>query len=645
MRTLAFIMLALTFAGCSTTPTVPGTWQYTGGPYAQNISTVMVGIGTPRLLYAGLTNGETYRSTDAGTTWVRISIIPGGPAIRSFAQNPDSTHRIYAATDGGIFASDNGGHTWRNLTVDTAATRPRGARVIAFDPWKTNVLYAGLEGGGIVKSVDEGATWTAANGTADLRLMTGDVYDIEVDASRPDYVYAALSGTGVIRSTDAGSTWTRLTEEFTPTSAQVTRIAIHPGSKETLAYGTTSGAISRSINAGRTWSPSKTSAEGDRISTFAPDPGNPEVLYAGSGKGILRSTDFGTSWSSIQGTLPGIDCAVVASGTSEGTLLFAYGEGIGLQRSEDGAVTWRHADAGLGGSTVSLIGLVPKSGRLFACVGNTILTYERKSASWIPSGGEVPGDAITSLAFDPDAPTTLFAATSAGAFKSSDGGLSWVSATRGLRSSPDFIDAHPWIHTRMFMSGEEGLSVSTNKGRSWVQTKPVTSHFHVRSLSFMPTNAGIIYGATANSGVIATDDGGFTWDINKYGLGSTDIVAVTFDDRDPNLLYAWNGGGEGYRSTNRGVEWNRYAPPWKPSDKVLIAYDHATPSSVVAFVNSRDLYYSSSGGGTWFPIPGKELNAEPVCMSWNAGISTLYVGTKDEGAFRISLAKILAERR
>jgi len=315
-----------------------------------------------------------------------------------------------------------------------------------------------------------------------------------------------------------------------------------------------------------------------------------------------------------------------------------------VQRSSDEGVTWAHADAWLGGSTVTEIGTRPGDGRAFACVGNMILTYDPESRSWAPSSADLPGNRISSIAYDYDSPSMIYTTTTAGAFRSGDGGLTWESATRGLRVSPDFIADHPWIHTRMFLSGEEGLFVSTDKGTSWIQTIPLGGHLHVRTLTFMPTNAGVIYGAIG-SGVIATGDGGFHWETVRYGIASNDIESITLDDRDPRLLYAWTMNGGCYRSTNRGIEWNRYAPPWKPSDTVLIAYDRKLPSSVVALVNSSELYYSSSGGGTWFPVPSKPLDAEPLCMSWHAATSMLYVGTLDKGAYRVSLAKVLAGRR
>ena len=55
-----FIAGSLLFAGCAGSLPPPGVWEYTGGPFAQNVSTLLVDRQFPTALYAGLTNGQIF---------------------------------------------------------------------------------------------------------------------------------------------------------------------------------------------------------------------------------------------------------------------------------------------------------------------------------------------------------------------------------------------------------------------------------------------------------------------------------------------------------------------------------------------------------------------------------------------------------
>ena len=630
--------------GCSSSLHVGSQWEYTGGPIAQNISTVLIDEKLPGNIYVGLSNGEVFHSTDDGITWTRISTIWKDKMIYRLLQDPENWEKLYACTEAGAFVSSNKGKIWSGLRIGPDSPTPIGSRVLAVDPWKPKVVYAGLRGKGLYKSSDGCISWRPINEGVDSSIALGDVYDIKIDLSKPDNVYAAVSGVGVIKSTNGGSSWAKLTDEFAYTGSTTTHVLVNRSSNEKIVYATNSGNIFKSTNGGQSWSPSRYGLESDRILTVVAHPTNPDILFAGSETGILVSNDFGTTWTGVLGDLPRIATSVVVSTSSTNLALYAFGGGIGLQISADAGLTWHHADAKLGGATVSIITTDKSGEKLFAAVGNTVLSYNEQSGSWVPASTGLSGGEITSLTFDTESSSIMYATTPAGAFRSTNEGDSWQPAARTLRMIPVFLDFHPFIRTRMFASGEQGLFISTDKGNSWIQSKPLGSKYHVRSMTYTPTNAGIIHGATRSSAVISTANGGFTWESTRYGITNGDIVAVTLDDKDPQVYYAWTAAGEGFRSTNRGIEWNRYAPPWKPTDKARFAFDRYQPSRIIALVNRREVYYSPSGGGTWFPMLEMDLHTEAVSLCWNVVTSRLCVGTKDKGVYRLSLRQALQQK-
>jgi len=632
-----FVWCLACAVGCSSTSPTGSQWVYTGGPYAQNVSALFVDPAISGSLLAGLTNGEVFASTNDGITWAKVAVIPRAGAITSFVQDPEAPDRMFATCEQGIFVSPDRGKTWQSLTVEPGATSPPGSRILAIDPWHPDMLYAGLNGKGIYKSSDGGKTWFSASGGSDARLALGDPYTITIDISHPDIVYAGVSGLGLLRSTNAGAIWGGLTEQYSTVGSTITQIILKDKDPQVIVYGTSSGNMSKSTDGGQSWSPTRNGLEVDGILSLVSVPTNPNLLFAGTVNGIFASTDFGSSWHPLTGILPPITTYLATARRGTTGTLYAFGPGIGLQRSTDNGATWQRADTKLGGSTVSVVSTAYNGNRLYVGVRNTLLYYNEESATWVPSSVGVSGNAITSISFDQESPQIMFVTTNAGTFRSVDGGITWHNVTRGLGMVPDFVDSHPWFTTRVFASGDQGLYISTDKGSTWSQTRPGGSRFRARSLTFMPTNAGIVLGASPNAGVIATRNGGLTWEASRYGIPTNDVVAVTFDDKDPAVYYAWTSRGEGFRSINKGVEWNRYEPPWRPRDTVLIGFDRFKPSSVVALVNSRDMYYSPSGGGTWVPIPGEPLRADVVSVYWNARTGTLYAGTKDMGLYRVSI--------
>ena len=633
---------ALLFMGCG-----PGVgmvtegpeWSSMNGPRAQDVSALHLNADSTSAILAGTEDGNVYVCARPGEPWANLSTIQQRAKVHQFVQNPESPGNLYAATESGLFASTNNGTTWTARSVGAETTMTVGVRALAIDPWNTSMMYTGTIHKGMRRSTDGGMTWTPANDGIP-GMDSADVHEILIDPSKPDRILAVASGLGVVHSSDAGNLWSRLTSEFTSTGSSVTTLVLNRQSPSTMVYGTNAGGIRKSTDGGTTWSPTRLgSAEGNVLS-LSTIPGQPDALLAGTEGGLLISTDFGTSWRNISGTLPRIPLAAMVS--PDGKTFFAYGEGIGLQQSNDSGATWTDISSGLGGATVRLVTTDEKSERVYVALRHTVLTYDPATGLWRSASSGLSGGAITSLVVDRDSPLHLFAATSLGGFQSKDGGQTWQPATRNTRVTPTILEPHPRIRTRMLASGTQGLDVSTDKGTTWQQVKPFGAKFQISSFTFSPTNTGVIYAAASQAALISRD-GGLVWESSRYGLQGEEISAVTLDDRNPSVVYAWTSSGDGYRSLDAGLEWNRYSPPWKQNDTVLVAYDRYEPSSVVALVNGQNIYYSSTGGGAWFPLPSAKLDARAQSLWWNAPEALLYVGTRAKGVYRISLGKSLKE--
>src|SRR5438477_10530431 len=76
---------------------------------------------------------------------------------------------------------------------------------LVVDPSAPSTLYAGT-GGGVFKTTDGGASWTAINTGLTSAFLT--VYALAVDPSKPGTLYAGTNGLGIFKTTDGGASWT-----------------------------------------------------------------------------------------------------------------------------------------------------------------------------------------------------------------------------------------------------------------------------------------------------------------------------------------------------------------------------------------------------------------------------------------------------
>lgn len=261
----------------------------------------------------------------------------------------DAQGRVWAGGMGGIAVYDKG--TWRPRSAGLPLTGV--AALAAQDGW----LWAG-GAEGIARSADGGQSWQ----TGVTHGVAASVTTLAVSptfAEDTSLLAATLSG-GVLRSEDAGASWTAA--NFGLGDVEVTAL-LWP-QREVVLAATASG-IYRSPNGGRAWRAA--GAAGQPVAALA-QTSDGHLLAALEGGGLLVSAD-GASWSALATDLPtGIEPAALCLLT-DGTLLLAALEG-GLFRSVDGGLRWQRRDAR------GMFALAQAGGRVYAGSGTDVLVSE-----------------------------------------------------------------------------------------------------------------------------------------------------------------------------------------------------------------------------------------------------------------------------
>jgi photosystem II stability/assembly factor-like uncharacterized protein len=184
------------------------TWVPSGKGYP-GLPNVMLGLGDDTLLASSFPNG-IYRSLDTGRNWVGIS----GPL------DYDSTHapwlisqsavlsmaasegNVYASLDiGGLIRSIDGGVTWHQILAVPPTRKCYSVGAIGSD------IFAGVDTFGVYRSTNWGESWDSTN----RGIPNGHRMD-QIFVT-PTAIYAEFSNSdGVYRSTDSGASWRALNE-------------------------------------------------------------------------------------------------------------------------------------------------------------------------------------------------------------------------------------------------------------------------------------------------------------------------------------------------------------------------------------------------------------------------------------------------
>jgi hypothetical protein len=172
--------------------TQPGDWR---------IKSVVAHPVTPATIYSATHGSGVFKSTDSGDHWAACANNGLNPGVYSLVI--DNSGILYAGTKGGVFSSaDCADWSPKSGTLPRSGGLYRQI-VLTIDPVTTSTLYAGVDGSSVYKSIDSGATWTAAitqPGNSAIRALV-------IKAGDSTKLYAATYGSGLFASADSGAIW------------------------------------------------------------------------------------------------------------------------------------------------------------------------------------------------------------------------------------------------------------------------------------------------------------------------------------------------------------------------------------------------------------------------------------------------------
>ncbi len=620
--------------------------------------------------YVAVASGGVWKTVNSGTTFTPIFDNEGAFSIGAIALDPKNPSTVWVGTGernsqrsvaygDGVYRSDDGGRSWRNVGLKTSEHIGR----IAIDPRDSNVVFVAAQGPlwsgggerGLYKTTDGGRTWKAVIPGTEHTGAT----DVVIDPNNPDTMYAAtwqrrrhfytlINGgpeSGIYKSVDGGNTWNRIRSGLPPGDLGRIGLSISPADTNVVyasveAGGQLSG-IFRTTDRGATWERmGNRIAQGMYYGQIVADPKLVDRVYIPDVQ-MQVSDDGGRTQRAAGERLKHVDNHALWIDPANNNYLLVGCDG-GIYESFDKGENW-HFKANLPVAQfydIAVDNAVPFYNVYGGTQDNNSLGGPAKSRSiagivnsdWIMTNG---GDGFQTR-IDPTDPNIIYA-------ESQNGGLVRYDKRTGERvsiapmegkgiesqrynwDSPLIISPHS--HTRLYFAGHK-LFKSDNRGDDWkVISGDLSRGIDRNTLPVM----GKVWGPDAIAKHQSTA---------LYGNAS----ALSESPKKQGLIYIGTDDGLIQITENDGGSWRKVDEiPGVPKNayvqRVLASLHDA--NTVYALINNHQngdfkpyIVKSTDAGRTWTSIKGNlpERGSTYAIAEDHVNPNLLFVGT-EFGAF------------
>jgi photosystem II stability/assembly factor-like uncharacterized protein len=495
--------------------------------------------------------------------------------------------KVFAATASGVAQSTDAGATW-SIVMSTASP----VRVLAAGG---DAMIAGLENGTIMMRASAAVPWQT------VRTNPGrTVWSVAVDPADPLTAFAVIGfhPATVLSTSDGGATWSTLTPCDFPQALAIT------ASSHQLFVGCNNLLMSTS-SAGQSWTRLPNVGWDVRRLLVLSDE---KTIIAGTDQGVYRTSNGGSAWTSLSGS---VRSSLITSVAVHGSRILTAVQDFSPISSFDGGTSWQQLLINSASPPVGEDGQVminPANANY--CYAYTTAGYQYSTdgchifrstgfAALGPATYVQPGG-TNIVAVDPRNPSTVYAASQGGVARSAD----W-----GATMSP----------TDWPMQQATAVAVD-------------------------PSDSRIIYVGT-NVKLYRTQDAGGTWSELALSGAAGYPTTIAINPTDPQVVLVGlsqsvaNGGGI-LRSTNRGTSFVRVNTGLSTRNAICCGVDVLSVrfdvSGVVAAATSTGVFVSADLGDRWQDVTGNSVSRYFTDVAWDEG--ALYASTYGSGVLRASVS-------
>ncbi|MBV8052260.1 MAG: hypothetical protein JOZ80_13790, partial [Acidobacteriaceae bacterium] len=498
---------------------------------------------TPWSLNSGGPGSGLYRSVDGGVTWKRLEGhgLPGSIMGRiGVSVSGADSNRVYALIEAkdasALYRSDDGGDSWRKTNDDQRLTQRAWYFTHIFaDPKSVDTVY--MLNTGMFRSSDGGKSLTL------LPAPHGDHHGLWIDPTNPQRMINGNDG-GATITVDGGKTWTT---QYNQPTAQFYHVATD---NQFLYYvygaqqDNTTVAIASRSDAGYIGRQHWYDVGGGESGYVVPDPRDANIVYAGSGNGLVTRWDKRITQQQDITVWP-----VDYSGHGAKDMKYRLG--------------WTEP-----------IVISPHDADVIYTAGNIVFKSTNHGASWTAispdltrndtskqesSGGPITKDntsvefydTVFTIAESPVQKDLLWAGTDDGLVQvTRDGGKNWSNVTpKGMPewSLVSMIEASPQDAGTAYIALDchklddvkPYVYKTTDYGKSWTKlVSGLPDGAYVHAVREDPQDKELLYAGT-ETGIFVSFDGGANWQPLQLNLPQTPIHDLVVKNND--LVVATHG--------------------------------------------------------------------------------------------------------
>lgn len=647
------------------------------------------------IVYAGVSEGGVFKSTDGGNTWFptmegELSLAIGAVAVAS--SSPDV---VYAGTGEyisagwiaattypgvGVYRSTNGGMDWDLMppfeSDGISRVSDRISRILVHPTNPDRVYVAGNKG--IHRWNQSTGDWT--------RIATADTSDIVLDAANPQRLFAGMEGASGIHVTNnaeaANPTWQPFNTGITlPThwpNPNFIKLAISP-SNPVVMYARVNHEVETSPGEwnvdgattyrwnGVTWQDKGIHGGGTQriwCSYVRVHPTDPNRIYVG-GVGMAWSPDGGNTWYNL-GAGHADNHDLVFDPAKLDRTIIANDGGVWQHIQSPTETTWNYADSNAKLVTIQFYKVGVSQKGPFTIGGSTQdqgILVAHGSMNYDGLGGNEGG----LFEVDPNNGNTIYWDPWSGNLTRTDSG-----SASGQRDANNGIERLldnngnptrvPSINSLAIHPGDSNVLICSAAGQGnthriyrsldgaapapatgWVQVLS-NAGSSVEKIVFAPGDPTWVYAITAAGLVYRSTNTGATWiRMSNTTLPAGFLRGLAVDWDDKLTVYVTYGGsglafGHVWASVDGGENWHDISDV-KPYSRLPDIYTntivvHKGKPETLYVCTDIGVFRTQDGGDWWYPFDEGLPNAITSDMDYQPLAQALYVSTVGRGMYK-----------
>ena len=479
------------------------------------------------VLYAAVGDKGVYVSSNYGDSWTSLSSAIREKMVQTLFIDDDGA--IYIALRGqGIYKSTDGGATWQLMGLKYKIIQ-------TIEKFANGLFFAGGNDG-IYRLDDD--VWTYVSAAIPQEPVRTLAYD-EIN----DTIYAGAYGLGVVRSRDNGDTWTYVNNGFADVSlGWIEELAIDEDNK---IYASVShwyyGGLYCTIDEGENWTEIDTDISHKNFQSLLVREN--EILLGVYNYGLYHSIRPFEKWTpKINGFWFFTTSCLTFDKNANA---YAGTPGAGLYRSQDGGKTWLERNKGTNQQSVYALDCTANDRLLMAVSFDGVYYSDSRGDDWTLQRSGLHNLSFNCLAHNSE---FIFLGTHLGLYTLAADANRWE-LVQSVPASAHISALQAKDNTVCLGTNTGAIMISNDNGQSWMDISAGLPVQYISAIVLKKTNE--LYVAARTAGIYYSDDMGETWQDITFNL-PTRVINVLLHCN--NELYAGAETGV-YRLTNKEWSW------------------------------------------------------------------------------------------